>query len=390
MKFRCFTWVVLTGLLAVLVLPVIFCQFRQGKQPVFYTMEDFQLVKKIDAHVHINEGPSWLMQARKDNMRMITLNTSIKQRDRAVRQRKAFPDRLAWATAFSLEGWDDPGWQEKTIVCLEESFAMGAIAVKVWKNIGMSLRDSDGNFVMIDDPQFDPVFDYLARNKIPLVGHIGDPKNCWLPLEEMTVKTDRKYFEAHPRYHMYLHPEYPSHAEIMDARDRMLARHPDLHFIGAHLGSLEWDVDELARRFDRYPNFAVDMAERVCHLQLQSQENRNKVREFIIRYQDRLIYGSDFGSGLSRAGDPDSVLTGRMHHLWTEAWRYFATDELMKAPEFDGTFRGLKLPAGVVDKIFRINAEKWFTGIPATFQQGASWESSDWDCSSREQQAAGP
>jgi hypothetical protein len=106
------------------------------------------------------------------------------------------------------------------------------------------------------------------------------------------------------------------------------------------------------------------MAERVCHLQLQSQKDKDKVRDFIIRYADRLMYGSDFGSGLSRGGDHDSVLVGRMHHLWTEAWRYFATDDVMTAPEFDGEFRGLKLPREVVDKIFRTNAERWFPGLP--------------------------
>jgi hypothetical protein len=185
-----------------------------------------------------------MIKAGEDRFRLLTLNTSIRQRDRAVRQMNEFPDRMSWAATFSLDGWDEPDWQEKTLAYLEESFNMGAVAVKVWKNIGMVLKDRDGNFVMIDDPQFDPVFEYLAGRNIPLVGHIGDPKNCWLPLEEMTVNTDRKYFETHPKFHMYLHPEYPSHEEIMEARDNMLAKHPDLRFIGAHLGSLEWDVEE--------------------------------------------------------------------------------------------------------------------------------------------------
>ena len=79
-----------------------------------------------------------------------------------------------------------------------------------------------------------------------LMGHL-EPRNCWLPLEEMTVKNDRRYFQNNPQYHMYLHPEMPSYEEQLAARDRMLGKHPNLPFLGAHFGSLEWSVDALAR-----------------------------------------------------------------------------------------------------------------------------------------------
>ncbi len=48
--------------------------------------------------------------------------------------------------------------------------AEGAIAVKVWKNIDMELKDKNGKFVMIDDPRFDTIFNFLVKNKIPLIG----------------------------------------------------------------------------------------------------------------------------------------------------------------------------------------------------------------------------
>jgi hypothetical protein len=118
---------------------------------------------------------------------------------------------------------------------IKNSVAKGAIAVKVWKNIGMELRDNEGNFVMIDNPKFDPVFDYMEENNIPLIGHLGEPKNCWLPIDQMTVQGDKNYFAKHPQFHMYLHPEYPSYEEQVNARDRMLEKHPGLQFIGAHL-----------------------------------------------------------------------------------------------------------------------------------------------------------
>ena len=79
----------------------------------------------------------------------------------------------------------------------------------------------------------------------------------------------------------------------MRARDHMLEKHPGLQFIGAHLGSLEWSVDELAKRLDKFPNMAVDMAARISHLQYQAKINWQKVHDFCIKYQDRLLYATD-------------------------------------------------------------------------------------------------
>ena len=71
-----------------------------------------------------------------------------------------------------------------------------------------------------------------------LLGHQGEPKNCWLPLDQMTVNSDREYFKAHPQYHMYLQPDMPSYERQMAVRDAMLARHPGLKFVGVHMASI--------------------------------------------------------------------------------------------------------------------------------------------------------
>ena len=110
---------------------------------------------------------------------------------------------------------------------------------------------------MIDDPRFDSLFAFLEKNRVPVVGHLGEPRNCWLPVNQMTVKGDISYFTQWPVYHMYKHPEMPSYEDQISARDNMLAKHPTLTFVGAHLGSLEWNVDSLAARLDRFPNMAV-------------------------------------------------------------------------------------------------------------------------------------
>jgi predicted TIM-barrel fold metal-dependent hydrolase len=214
---------------------------------------------------------------------------------------------------------------------------------------------------MVDDPKFDPVINYIIKENKTIMAHIGEPKNCWLPLDQMTVNNDRNYFKAHPEYHMFLHPENPSYEQIIDARDRFIERHPDMRFVGAHLGSLEWDVDELAKRLDRFPNMAVDVAARVPHLQFQSMTNRDKVRNFLIKYKDRIIYATD--DGISATSDPAEARKD-IHNHWTNDWKYFATDEKMTAAEVNGEFQGLQLPKEVINNIFHDNAVKWFN-IPS-------------------------
>ena len=156
---------------------------------------------------------------------------------------------------------------------------------------------------------------------------------------------------------MFLHPEYPTYDDQINARDHLLAMHPDLIFVGCHLGSLEWNVDELAKRLDKYPNMAVDMAARICHLQYQSARDRKKVRDFCIKYQDRLLYGTDLSD--EGAGTVEE-LSDQIHETWLEDWKYFTTDEKMTAPSFRGEFEGLQLPKEVVRKIYSENAIKWY------------------------------
>lgn len=342
----------------------------------YYTVDDFKSVAKIDAHVHLQSDTDtvFIKQAEEDNFHLLTINVYKEagkpieeQQQFSVKTVEAFPGRIAWATAFSLKNFNSDGWQEEAVAYLKKSFANGAVAVKVWKNIGFFLKDKNGKLVMIDHPKFDPVLDYLAKSHIPLIGHLGEHKNSWLPLDKMTVKGNRDYAAAHPEEHMYLHPERPSYEDYINARDRMLEKHPDLTFIGAHLGSLEWSVDELAKRLDKFPNMAVDMAELISHLQYQALTNWQKVHDFFIKYQDRLLYGTDVrinamdivNNQIKEPGD----LKKHIHDVWMRHWKFFTTDEKMNVPKVQGEFKGLKLPAEVVDKIYYKNAVKWIPGI---------------------------
>ena len=155
---------------------------------------------------------------------------------------------------------------------------------------------------------------------------------------------------------MYKHPDMPSYEDQIAARGRMLEKNPDISFVGAHLGSVEWNVDELAKTLDRFPNMAVDMAARMGQLFYQTHYDREKVREFFIKYQDRLLYATDMGA----SGNEDkAALVKEIHDTWYRVWRYFVTDDTLSSDLVDEEFQGLKLPKNVVDKIYRGNAQKW-------------------------------
>jgi predicted TIM-barrel fold metal-dependent hydrolase len=156
---------------------------------------------------------------------------------------------------------------------------------------------------------------------------------------------------------MYLHPEYPSYDAIIQSRDHLLEKHPDLKFIGAHLGSLEWDVDEIAKRLDKFPNMSVEPAERVGQLQYQSIQNWQKVHDFFIKYQDRIMYGTDLSA--DEAENPVEVKK-HAHEVWVRDWRYFTTGDSLQSPFVNKKFKGLHLPKTVIDKIYYTNPEKLF------------------------------
>ena len=331
----------------------------------YYSMEDFRGVQKMDVHGHaLMPRPALIEQAKADNFKIVSLVTEVpdyppidSQLAYVAELHKNFPAELFYVSAFETVTINQPGWAERQLIYLKKSFDNGAIGIKVWKNIGMTIKDKDSNFIMIDNLVFDPIFNYLEENNIPVIGHIGEPKNCWLPLDSMTTNNDRNYFAAHPEYHMYLHPEFPSYEAIIQSRDRLLEKHPKLKFIGAHLGSLEWDVAEIAKRLDKFPNMSVEPAERLGQLQYQSIENWQKVHDFFIKYQDRIMYGTDVEDNHSL--DPGD-LKQHAHEGWVRDWKYFTSGDSLQSPFVTKKFKGLHLPKKVIDKIYFTNASKWY------------------------------
>jgi hypothetical protein len=327
-------------------------------------LSGFSALAPIDAHAHafVND-PAFAAMLTRLNLRI--LNICVVSRhgrgyDEAAKPNQTAREilhstggRAAWCSTFDPQDFEKPGFAERTVQILNETFADGAIAVKIWKTIGMELQKRNGSYLMADDPVFGPIYADIAAHNRTLFAHLADPTYCWQPPDP--ASPDYDYFNHHPEWYMFRHPERPSKEAILAARDRLLANNPKLRVVGCHLGSMELDVDEMARRFDRYPNFAVDTAARVQYLTMQSPE---KVTAFFTKYQDRVLYGTD--NGLQPGTDPASALQRwEERYLWD--WKYFATHEWV---EYKGKkYRGLALPQPILRKLYHDNAVRWVPGI---------------------------
>jgi predicted TIM-barrel fold metal-dependent hydrolase len=270
------------------------------------------------------------------------------------------PDAFGWCTSFSVPDFVESQnhYAERTIGDLQEDFAQGAVACKIWKNIGMELKDPSGRHVMVDDPIFEPILSWIEASKHPMLMHIGEPYACWQPLTPTTPHYG--YYSQNRKWHMYGRTDVPDHAAQIASRDHVLGRHPRLNVVGAHLGSLEYDLKELAKRLDQYPNFAVDTSGRLADL---AWKNPEEVREFLTKYQDRILWGTDLVIPAPDASVPNDrrKIHDQVQDTWALEYAYYATRETVSV--HGRTVKGLGLPPAIQKKIFADNARRWYPGL---------------------------
>ncbi len=335
-------------------------------------------IKKIDIHTHIQSDAPYLRQIMDSlNFKLISVcyeGSDIERLNRQIEAAKVYtseyPRYYGWITAFDLTERDKPNWTANVIKKLKSDFDNGAIGVKIWKDIGIGIKDANGNYIQVDDPMFTPIFEFIAQEGKTLLAHIGEPITAWMSPKPGT------YWAKHPQYSNYDRPDKPSYSSIVATMDHIIERHPNLRIVGAHLASLEFDVDELAKRFDKYPNFAADIGGRTRYLMWQA---RGKVRAFFIKYQDRILYGTDkFGGLINEHGEDlssEEIETSRNQILdrYDFFTTYYTTDKEIPWSDYiisdkpvEGatyTVKGLALPNEVLDKIYYENAVKWFPGV---------------------------
>src|SRR5690242_9541349 len=263
-------------------------------------LEGLAALEPMDSHAHVMTKGDPAFFAMLDQLHMHILDILLVDDHDDYRKDLKTELEDAWAlipashghtalcTSFDPFQFNNSDFSAAAIRDLDRDFASGAIAVKIWKNIGMELKDKDGRYVFADDPRLEPIYQDIQKHNRTLIAHQAEPDEAWQAPNPNGL--DYPYYKDHLIWYMYTKPDAPKKKEILDARDRLLAKNPKLRVVGAHLGSMEEDLEGLGERFDRYPNFAVDTAARVVHLVVKPSD---KVRTFILKYQDRIVYGTD-------------------------------------------------------------------------------------------------
>lgn len=320
--------------------------------------------ERIDTHVHLNrlsrpivaglQSSQWrvlsISDSRATGDQPADLPPQLSGNAEAHRERDGC---VAWAGSFDPRDWEQPDFAARTIASLKQQFRDGAIAIKVWKNIGMSVRAKSGAYLLPNHPVLSPIYEAVQKEGHALLAHLAEPNGAWMPLD--ANNSERGFYGSHPEWHLYGNASAPSKEAILQARDHVIARYPKLRVIGCHLGSNEEDLEALAKRLDRLPNFAVDLAARIRYF---AAGDREKARAFVLKYQDRILYGTDFT--LAAGGDDERAWTS-LAAQHERDWQYFTSVEPIAYGR--SQTQGLGIPQDVAKKIFRDNAARWLPGI---------------------------
>ena len=256
----------------------------------------------IDVHSHFHKDRNYFNDFMKNRkMKTILVDVAKHNASDSTKVERSWDDYVALAEKHPNLFWlcsslmglgiDAPDFAQKEIERLKREIAQGAKMVKVWKNFGMVTKDNSGKYIQIDDPRLQPIWDFLKEQNIPVMAHIAEPVQAWRPLNPNSPHFG--YYSDHPEYHAYNFPKIPSYETIIAARDNWIANNPNLQILCAHIGSMSHDVDMVAKRLDNYPNMKVELAARFGDLATQDSK---KVKAFFEKYQDRILFGTDFGN----------------------------------------------------------------------------------------------
>ena len=240
----------------------------------------------------------------------------------------------------------------------------GARGLKLLKNLGLRVRDIEGELIPPDDPRFDPVWQRAGELGVPVLWHCADPVAFFRPIDERNERWEELF--RHPEWSFY-GDEFPSHQELIDARLRVIARHPKTTFICAHMADIPEDLAQLGRQLDEHPNMHVEIAARVAELGRQPYT----ARKFFLKYADRILFGTDGVPPLSEL-DP--------HWRFLETWdEYFHYEDNPFPPQGFWNICGLGLPDDVLRTVYYENAARLIPGVQERLDQYIEKASSDAD-----------
>ena len=259
--------------------------------------------------------------------------------------KQAAPERFSIFGGVNWDAWAEQGdgFGEWAAGRLRQQAARGVEGLKVWKILGLRVRDHRGELVAVDDPRLDPIWATAGELRLPVVIHVADPVAFFWPADDRNERAEE--LAAHPDWH-FPSPPFPSFDSIITALANVITRHPQTTFVGAHVGCYAENLEWVAALLDRCANFHVDIAARLGELGRQPYA----ARRFFLKYADRILFGTDW---------PAEVEMYRRHFRFLEtADEYFSYD--VHDPPRQGRWQiyGLYLPDDVLEKIYHLNAER--------------------------------
>jgi predicted TIM-barrel fold metal-dependent hydrolase len=309
----------------------------------------------IDVHNHVNDAmgiddhmpPARVVEIMdKTNVKTVVILTGMwgsKLQAVIDEMVKPYPGRFIVFSQIDWSKIDDANFSQEMVAQLDDSVARGARGLKQLKDLGLSVRDKSGKLVSIDDPRLDPIWEEAGRLGIPVSIHTSDPEAFFHPIDN----TNERYEELteHPDWSFY-DSQFPTKEELLAQRDRMFAKHPHTTFVALHMANWPENLDYVSHLLDMLPNVMVEFGAREAELGRQPR----RAREFFIKYQDRIMFGTDNGM--------DEAMY-RNHFRWLETG-----DEYFDYWGYPGQGRwkiyGLDLPDEVLEKVYHKNAERLF------------------------------
>ena len=268
---------------------------------------------------------------------------------------RAYPGRFYTFTEPSYSRFQEPNYPKMQARAIEQAHRDGARGLKILKTLGLYLRENitSGTLVRIDDARFDPMWDACGQLNMPVAIHISDPIAFFTPTDRFNERYEE--LNNHPDWSFY-GGDFPSNADLIAARNRMIARHPTTQFVTVHVGNFSEDLKNVGENLDRFPNMSVDIAARIGELGRQPMT----ARKFFDKFQDRVLFGTD----ATPHGDefPQQVFNDQLYEIY---YRFLETnDEYFdyapaKIPP-QGRWRiyGIDLPDSILRKVYSENAAR--------------------------------
>ena len=275
----------------------------------------------------------------------------------------AYPGRFATLTEPSYGSFKDEHFPQIQADAIQHAKNAGARGLKVLKTLGLFLREdlTTGPLVKIDDKRFDPMWDACGTLGMPVWIHVSDPEAFFLPTDRFNERYEE--LSNHPDWSFHGR-DYPSNAEIMAARDRVIARHPRTKFLLLHVGNDAENLGFVGQTLDRFPNTYVETGARVGELGRQPRTSR----KFFDKYQDRVLFGTDavpppFGNETPQQVFGDALYEIYYRFLETED-EYFDYAPAPVPPQGRWSIYGIGLPDAILKKVYESNAVR-LMGLPS-------------------------